>query len=311
MAAVVPNLFVVGVPKGGTTSLAKWLADHPAIQGGAMKELRYLMDPEDPLADPEGYHRNGLGGYGKHFPQMKPGATWALDASPQYYYQDTALQAIADMAEAHVVFVLRDPAERIYSLYRYALNNMAVLPPEMSFREFVDHARAPDASDVMRDRPMLRNAIPHGEYARYISMWFERVGRERVSVLLMEELSKRPQAVLRDLAGTLGIDTGFFETYGFPRENESFKVRNRVLHKTSRKLRKFIPSSLRKALAPVYGSLNTERLSSGRSEEDLACLAQLKADFRDHNADLGRLMAWPQTPWPVEARAPTPVPAAG
>ena len=57
-----PNLFIIGVPKAGTTTLARWLCDHPDVRGGVEKELRFLMDAGSTQARPDAYHETGLAG---------------------------------------------------------------------------------------------------------------------------------------------------------------------------------------------------------------------------------------------------------
>ena len=37
-----PNFFIIGAPKCGTTSLAAWLAEHPAIYMSQIKEPHYF-----------------------------------------------------------------------------------------------------------------------------------------------------------------------------------------------------------------------------------------------------------------------------
>ena len=45
-----PNLFVVGVAKGGTTSLWRYLDEHPAIYMSRVKEPNFFLAPGAPVA---------------------------------------------------------------------------------------------------------------------------------------------------------------------------------------------------------------------------------------------------------------------
>ena len=109
MGLIIPNLFLAGVPKAGTSSLARWMADHPEIEGGTAKELRVLMDRDDPLARTEGYWQSGLDGFARYFPAAgtKPATRYRLNATPKYYYQQTAKSVIPKLSQARIMLRVR------------------------------------------------------------------------------------------------------------------------------------------------------------------------------------------------------------
>lgn len=63
-----PNLFICGVPKAGTSSLHRWLSDHPDAFGALDKEARFFMDPGGHIHRPDFNIANGLEGYRSQFP---------------------------------------------------------------------------------------------------------------------------------------------------------------------------------------------------------------------------------------------------
>src|SRR4051812_36912141 len=93
-----PNLLIVGFVKCGTTSLAKYLTDHPQVAAPVAKELYYLIDEDSdlqsmqPIINTLAFGRNakGAGGYIDFFPDTA-GCRYALDATPFYYSQQAAL----------------------------------------------------------------------------------------------------------------------------------------------------------------------------------------------------------------------------
>lgn len=294
-----PNLFIIGVPKAGTTSLARWLTDHPGVRGGQCKELRFLMDASEPLARPDGYHRAGLAGYGRYLPQ--PGkigseVRYLLDASPEYYYQEIAKEIIPRLQEAHVIIVLREPALRALSMFRYGQNNMGVLPRSLSFREFLEETQKARASSLIGERPMLRDVILHGEYARYLQQWKERLPASRLSVLLFEELVTKPGAILRQLSASLSLDAEFYATYRFPKENDSYAIRSRGLHHAVRRMRRLVPRILRSPGKRLYTSINTGTFPT-LGADDRAALVQLRAHYARWNADLAELLGRDRPHW--------------
>lgn len=302
----VPNLFVVGVPKAGTTSLLRWLGDNPQIGRSTENELRYLMDEGDPLCRADGYGSEGLEGYKRFYRETlnDHGIRYLLDVSPQYYYQKTAQEVIGSVPNSQVIFVLRRPSARIYSLYNYAKNNKAALDAEMGFEDFVTEIRRGEASDILRNRPMLQYAIDHSRYASYVQLWQDIVGPERVHVYLFEDIAADATAMLRQIAVTLGLDPTFYDSYDFPVQNESFALRNRRLHKVLHRSRRTMPAWLRRSLKPAYLYLNTRKPDRLKPNRDIELLTELDAEFLDAELELARLLGRTAPLWP-RAEAPT------
>lgn len=297
----VPDLFLVAAPKAGSTTLARWLTDHPAVRGGTTKELRVLIDPDDPLSLQDGYHVKGLAAFDRFFPDGRGDATWLLDGSPEYYYQKTALEVIADIPGAHAIFVLRNPAMRIYSLFRFAQGNISVLPKAMTFPDFVAEMKKGTESQILADRPMMRDALHHGEYARYVEMWRARLGEERVTVVILEDFRPDPLPRMRDLAGRLGLDPAPYETYDFPSENPTVTVRNQPLHIAMRRSRAMVPSAVRRPFADIYWRMNTSVQRPPITDADRAALAELGAYFAPWNSQLAELIGRKAPLWPKKS----------
>ncbi|MEM6481691.1 MAG: sulfotransferase [Pseudomonadota bacterium] len=288
----VPNLFVIGAPKAGTTSLFQWLGDHPAVGKSTENELRYLMDRDDPLCRNDGFHTEGLEGYGRfyHNSLADSGIRYLIDVSPQYYYQDTAFSVISNMPDSHVIMLLRKPSKRIYSLYNYSKNNKVALQADMGFADFVDEVRRGDASDILRHRPMLRFAIKHSEYASYIRKWQSVVSRDRLHIYLFEDVFHDPRTMLCQIADDLGLSGAFYHSYGFPAQNQSYAVRNRRLHKALHRSRKRIPDWLRKSMKAAYLMVNTRKLDTSMPDADRDVLAQLDAEFVETEREIAEML---------------------
>ncbi|MEM9781110.1 MAG: sulfotransferase [Pseudomonadota bacterium] len=291
-----PNLFVIGVAKAGSTSLTHWLCSHPEIVSSHDQELRFLMDETDPLARKDGYGATGLHGYRAMYPDeaYEPQVRYRLDTTPQYYYQDTAKRVIGEIPGSRVIFTLRDPVDRLLSLFRYAQNNIGVVPKAMPFSEFVQHLFDPRSSDIMRDRPMLEHAIKHSTYAPYVKEWSSLLGPERVEVVFFEELVREPANEMMTLAQALGLDPSAYEGVSFARFNESFAVRSQRLHRLGRRVRRSTPDWMRSLVKPLYMGLNTGPAKKHLSDDDRRSVEALRAHFGDWKSALpqtGRMLA--------------------
>lgn len=307
-AFTAPDVFVIGAAKAASSSLQRWLGDHPQIGTSRIDETRFLMDAEDPLSRPDGHAVRGLAGYGAYFPAERRSGDCrhVLDVTPMYYYQRTAREVIPDLPGSRAIFIARRPSERLMSLYTYAQNNISVLPKTISFAGFLAEIEKGAASQVVGGYPMMRDALQHCRYAQYLRDWQGAMGPDRLKVLIFEEVTADPAATLRDLARWLGIDAGFYDSYAFPRENQSFTVRSQRLHKLARKMRQHLPAALTAPLKGYYRQANASGGLPARSAEDRAAMARIDAllwtDEQDLAALIGRARVW-SPPVPAEPAA--------
>lgn len=288
----VPNVFVIGAAKAATSSLKRWLGDHPGVYTSETDETRFLMDPEDPLSIGNGYARTGLSGYRTFFPpEARPASCrHVLDVTPMYYYQDLARQVIPALPGSRAIFVARRPGSRIKSMYDFAKNNIGVLPPGVTFSDFVAEAEKGSASELIGSYPMMCHSIEHSKYAAYLRNWIEAMGRDRVTVLIFEELVSDPVGTLRRLAVELDLDPGFYDSYDFPRENESFVVSNRLVHRVARELRRRLPKDMRSRMKASYMRLNTSRKRPAVTDTDKATMAMIDRKLAPWEEELAQMI---------------------
>src|SRR5688500_12756352 len=133
-ASVLPNFFVIGAPRSGTTSMYEYLDAHPDIVMSTVKEpdffARSSLDDAHPLGDErvaslqEDAEANAvlnaeLNEYLKLFgrkDQRRRG-----EASAVYLGHPTAAWHLhAYVPDARFVAILRDPVERAFSHYIHA-----------------------------------------------------------------------------------------------------------------------------------------------------------------------------------------------
>ena len=298
-----PNLIIAGAPKCGTSSLYRWLADHPEACGSKVKETFYLMDEGHPLLRGGAtFHTHGLEGYRAFFADCPAGRRVVFEATTHYIYQRTPVEVLSKLpGPPQVVFVLRKPSERVYSSFKYSQNNLASVRRGVSFARFVgllqdDEAALEEIAGASAF--VLRNDIRYSRYVEYVSRWVERFGRERVHVLLFEDLKADPRAFMKNLARRVGIDPAFYDGYGFPLRNETFSVRYQALHRRVRRLNELIPpGGLKGALRKVYLKAQAREPNGGQTPEDRRALAELEREFKPFNRRLAEefgldLSAW-------------------
>lgn len=287
---MLPNVIIAGAPKCGSSSLFQWLSDHPDVCGSSIKETRYFLDPEFPGIRPlSNYHVHGMKGYEEYFDHCTDGRKIILEATPSYLYQRTALESLPGLRSSpSFIFVLRNPSERVYSLYNFAKNNTADIDSNVSFKKFLMEVREGNKGGYS-DAPILRDALKHSRYADYLEQWIRAVGTDRVVVLLLDDMKKDPLGFMIEIANRLNIDPGFYENYGFEIRMKTVRIRNQMTHRVLRsvfgqkyKTTRFNPvpiRSLRDFLKKVYLMINSSHKKEDKSEEDLLEIAELDKEF--------------------------------
>jgi len=292
-----PNAVIAGVPKAGTSSLFAWLSAHPQVSASRAKETRYLMDVDSPLL-PRGanVHERGVDGYAALFAHSSPAAAVLLEATPDYLYQQTALDFFATVdTAATIIVVLRRPSSRVYSYYQYARGNMAVIPGDVSFRDFVH--------DVRRQAPKLdrgtnlQHTLAYSRYAEWIERWLARIDPSRMRIYLFESMVADQRAFMRQVARDLAIDPAFYDSFDFARRNETFSVRSQRLQRVRVELgSRLADGRLKTYMAKAYGRVNVAAVDRP-TDDDRAVMAELDREFAPRNERLASITGLDLSHW--------------
>ena len=280
-----PNLVIAGVPKGGTSSIFTWLCDHPAVQGSFEKETCFFADPGSHVFRPDCHAGLGLKAYEALFPRPNADTKVICEATPSYIYSATALEALPALPSApKCLFVLREPASQIRSLFTYFQNNWDYIPREMSFAQYLDAVRT--GQERFKGNELAQHALDYADYRPWLERWRAALGPNRMKVITFEQLLADPRATMADIAMWCDIAPGFFDTYGFAAENESYAPKSHALQRLNIMMRGMLPKGRFYDLArSAYRAVNTRKPE--RPSDD-ATFAALRAEFHERNAELAR-----------------------
>jgi hypothetical protein len=209
-----PNVFIVGFPKCGTTSLAYWLSDHPDIYLPPEKELHYFskemnifnLTEEDYLEKYKNRKERIL-----------------LDASTSYIYSDTAIQNIEKkIGNAKYIVMLRNPIDLVYSLYEQCVYEG--IEKSKSFKEAWELSdirwQGKDPYGYKYPKALAYKQI--GMIGTHLEKLFNLVEKDRILVLFLEEL-KNPEKVWKKVLSFLEIE--YFPKKEFPQLNPAKTVK--------------------------------------------------------------------------------------
>jgi Sulfotransferase family len=236
----VPDFFIVGHQKCGTTALYLMLSEHPQIfMPRDVKEPWFFGRELRPGSPPAGTHSrpSTLEQYVALFSEAAPGQLVG-EASPQTIRSPLAAGEIAALRpDARIVAILREPASFLRSLH------MQLLATHIESEK--DFARAIALEPKRREGKRIpRHSVSppsllysdHVRYAEQLRRLHDAFAPEQVLVLIYDDFRKDNLATVRQVLSFLGVDSSV------PLEQVETKplegVRFSALHRLRRQIRR-------------------------------------------------------------------------
>ncbi len=205
-----PNFFVVGAAKSGTTSLFHYLKQHPEIYMSSLKEPKYFSSsvvrfphrgPGDMEVDKRvtrtwhGYLElfNGVSG------EKRIGEA---SADYLYFYEHVAPLIKETTPGAKIIIVLRNPTERAFSAYSHLVKDGR---ETLSFEEAleVEEQRKRDNYEFIWFYKEV------GFYYSPVKTYLDAFGKENVRIYLYDDFMKHPFVLIEDICKFMDVGTNF------------------------------------------------------------------------------------------------------
>jgi hypothetical protein len=260
---MLPDFLILGAMKAGTTSLYRYLAQHPGFARGKRKEEVHYFDK---------HWAKGIAWYERFFPSRWDRARASLtgrrlftgESSPYYLFHPCVPARVkACLPRAKLIVLLREPVARAWSHYHHSFRKG---DETLGFEEAL--AREPERlrgeeERLLRDDSYYSKAHRHfsylarGIYADQLERWLQSFERERLLVLKSEDFFAQPRDAVAKVTDFLDLA---------PRDPASY-VREFAIHNPGE-----------------YAHL------------DAATEARLRAYFAPHNERLAALLG-PEFAW--------------
>jgi hypothetical protein len=212
-----PDFLVIGTKKGGTTSVANWLLQHPQVVPMFPRFQRH----KSPHYFDINYQR-GQAWYRSHFPTAaarerhvgEAGTSRVGEASPYYMFHPASADRIAEtVPDARLVAVLREPVSRAHSNYYDRVVAGTETMPTFEAAIDAEESRLTGVTDEWLAVPGHysfshdhHTYLARGRYAEQLRRFFDRLGREQLLVLPLEALKREPDKTFRRIEDHLGLD---------------------------------------------------------------------------------------------------------
>jgi hypothetical protein len=223
-----PNFIIIGTKRGGTTSLYRYLLQHPMIlptfpSFQTLKGVRFFDE----------HFNKGFRWYRSHFPstpyRSMLGRARRLrlvtgEASPGYLFHPlAAARAAESMPRVKVIALLRNPIDRAYSHYR---DEVKLGVEALSFEEALEREPVRLAGELEKTvtDPAYYSAtldrysyLARGVYLPQVETWMQAFPADQLLILRSEDLSTDPQRV--HAAVLEFLDLSVVHLQGYARHN--------------------------------------------------------------------------------------------
>jgi hypothetical protein len=208
---MLPNFLVIGAAKAGTTSLYRYLEQHPEVYMSPIKEPNFFALEGQPLD----FCGPGDAAYIRRFSVTDRAAYEALfdgvrgevavgEASALYLYSPAAPLNICRYApRMKLIAILRHPVERAYSAFLHLLRDER--EPVADFAGALGEEKA----RVQRGWEHIWHYRRMGFYAEQLARYYRHFSREQLRVYRYEALRDDPERLIADIFEFLGVDPDF------------------------------------------------------------------------------------------------------
>jgi len=210
-----PDFIIIGVQKGGTTSLYHYLVQHPQIAPALDKEVHFFD-----LEFDRGWDWYESRFPGRKNPEREGDPAWTSsanqvitgEASPYYIFHPLVPQRIAQaLPTIKIIVLLRDPVDRAISHYYHAVRwGFEQLAIADAFTQEKDRLAGEVEKILANPNYQSFNHrhlsyLSRGLYADQLERWFEYFSRDQVLILSSEAFYQAPETYLHKVEQFLGV----------------------------------------------------------------------------------------------------------
>lgn len=253
-----PDVFIIGAPKSGTTSLYEYLDQHPDVYMSPVKEPFYFSP-------------DVLGGLRRRFHYgVDEAAYLALfadagsqkrlgEASTRYLVSHVAPGHIrAFQPEARIIAMLRNPVDFIHALHNERVSQGAEDVADFETALALDDERRAGNRLPPGSNPLGAVYRDNARFGEQLQRWLDAFGRERVLVIIFDDFAADTAGVFARVLEFLEVDSSF-RPASFEVINRSHRLRGGIV----RKLIESAPAQFiaHRAMPALVGENATSRIA--------------------------------------------------
>ena len=294
-----PNLFIVGHPRSGTSSLHNYLGQHPDVFMTPIKEPNFFA--RDFHAESDRFHRKQL-----YFPYrtekryLKLYKNWkhekcAGEASwTNFYSQVAADQLYRFNPDARIIILFREPVDFLYSYHSAA--TFALGETCLDFKAALRLEKIRKDGRLLSKRVITPSWLFYSEFINYskqIERYLSLFKKDRVKIILFDELKNHTARVYGEILEFIKVAPDFIPEFNVVNPNKVLKwPRLKKLILDSPYFRKFLRLAFSDTGYAKMKNFYKNRLVAYKPRPDLDTTyrAELMHRFKDEVAKTGDLL---------------------
>jgi hypothetical protein len=221
------NFIGIGSQRCGKTTIYNWMEQHPQISTSSEMELNFFNNHYD----------HGYNWYERKFLKKKR-TLMSGEMSSSYIYDLSVPKKVFEYSnDMKIILSVRNPIDRLISAYRHDIQiGNIILDGEYSIKKGI------------KNNPTY---LEYGLYAKYLKEWLKVFPKENISVIIFEEMIKRPHESYLNLCEFLKIDNSFRPQSINKKYNSSWLPKNQRL------------VSIQKNIAKIFRNVGLGKLVDG------------------------------------------------
>jgi len=295
-ARKLPNFFILGAAKAGTTSLFDMLNQHPQVYFPVVKEPAFFCD--------DTYYARGMDWYAQTYYQASDGQPARGDATSRYlFWGEKVAERIQSMGLSNplrFIIIFREPASLVHSFY---WNSVREGHENLEFAQALDKEaeRLAERGTQLKIEGQILFAYSRiGMYAQQLKYYLAIFPREQFLFLLTEDL-KDFSALTKKMQHFLELDD-YSANIKPMNSNSAALPRSASLHQWLRNrsrikdvLKSFVPYNIRHRMKMSALEMNLKAFKY--PELDAALAARLRAHYRSETLELQSLIERDLSAW--------------
>lgn len=204
----IPDFFIVGAPKSGTTSLYHYLKEHPDIFMPDIKEVNFFSSNE--ITSQNLYYKNQVvidnkDDYLNLFKNTNPEEITGESSVSYLFYPEVAKKIKKFNPNAKIIIVLRNPVYRAFSHYLMDFNEGYF---DKSFGD-IFNKKSSEQIKSKQFKLFFQQVFELGLYYSQVKRYLEVFPRENVFIIFQEDLRENTESIIKDLYSFIGVNNDF------------------------------------------------------------------------------------------------------
>ena len=260
-----PDFFIIGAAKAGSTSLHDFLSRHPDVCMSTIKEPNFFSHQE--ISEQELYYPKKdvktADEYSKLFKDCKSGQLKGESSVSYLFYPGVASKIKQAVPNAKIIAILRDPISRAVSHYNMD-KNLGLVKAELT--EIFQH---PDKYPLH-----YQQYFQLGNYYKLLKRYVDTFPSDQIKILYYDNLRSDETELIATLCDFLGIDATLAGD-NVDRSNVTARPRSKFLqdiyasHKMRAAVKAVLPGKLKQKVIENFFERNPSYKLSDNFKEEL------------------------------------------